>query len=448
MEKHFYSQQELDFLAEHMHECDYDTLARMFSEKFDVPMTKSKVNNAIKSHKLGRKIAETSRWTEDMVAYLRDNYMSMEINALAENINAKFGVSVSPHAVSHKMRAIGVKKNDYQVYSEEEDNWLRENFYKYPMSKLVKEFTSIFGRKVSASGLNSHTINALSLKKGTMHVYTKAEDKWLKEHFFDFTQFALAKEFNDTFSCDVTIGPLLQHCNKVLGLRKDNQHQWTDAETELLKVLVRNGCYYADMIPIFEKNFGFKPTVNALKCRTRVINVYKEKHEGFTKEQDDWLIEKALTFPNYAVCADVFNEKFGTDKTERGIQSHCLRILKVMSGRQAFKKGSQPWCTHEKYHETVRDNGYTYVKLGNKNWIPKQQYVWEQANGKLKDGEFVIFLNGDKTDFSMENLAVVNRKNHAMMCSRGWYSDIPMLTKTGVLACELESTIGQLKKGE
>jgi hypothetical protein len=58
-------------------------------------------------------------------------------------------------------------------------------------------------------------------------------------------------------------------------------------------------------------------------------------------------------------------------------------------------------------------DGYRYVKVGNKVWIPEHRIVAEKAIGrKLKRHELVHHKNGDYGDNRPENLQVVTMSEH------------------------------------
>mgnify|MGYP003461112843 FL=1 len=59
--------------------------------------------------------------------------------------------------------------------------------------------------------------------------------------------------------------------------------------------------------------------------------------------------------------------------------------------------------------------GYIIVKTneywpnGQIKWEGKHRLIWKKANGEIPSDKKIIFLNGDKTNFKLENLAMVDR---------------------------------------
>lgn len=84
------------------------------------------------------------------------------------------------------------------------------------------------------------------------------------------------------------------------------------------------------------------------------------------------------------------------------------------------------------------DEGYVYVKVCdgklNKNWKPKQQVIWEKKYGEIPDGHKVIFLDGNRFNFDINNLALVSNGEELHVNKLNIVSGNPELKKTAVLA--------------
>lgn len=77
--------------------------------------------------------------------------------------------------------------------------------------------------------------------------------------------------------------------------------------------------------------------------------------------------------------------------------------------------------------------------VGARKMTYKHRWVWEQAHGPIPAGHVLVFLDGDKTNCSLDNLTVLPRGIHARMCQRHLYSDDPEKTKSGILVAKLLS---------
>jgi hypothetical protein len=64
--------------------------------------------------------------------------------------------------------------------------------------------------------------------------------------------------------------------------------------------------------------------------------------------------------------------------------------------------------------------------------VYKHTFLYEQANGKAPEGHIVIFLDGGKDNFSLDNLAPVTKAEQLKLSQlRLRFSD-PELTQAGI----------------
>ena len=59
--------------------------------------------------------------------------------------------------------------------------------------------------------------------------------------------------------------------------------------------------------------------------------------------------------------------------------------------------------------ERKANNGYWYIKTEDRGWVLKHWLEWERHNGRQVDNtkEQIRFVNGNKEDFSKENLLAI-----------------------------------------
>lgn len=80
------------------------------------------------------------------------------------------------------------------------------------------------------------------------------------------------------------------------------------------------------------------------------------------------------------------------------------------ANRTSFKSGNLPHNTRELYSERTNKDGLIEIKVDTNKWISKHRYVWEQYNNrKVPKGKVVIFLDGNKTNFEIDNLKLISR---------------------------------------
>lgn len=73
-----------------------------------------------------------------------------------------------------------------------------------------------------------------------------------------------------------------------------------------------------------------------------------------------------------------------------------------------FKKGNQPHNTMYDGHEVPTKDGYIKVRISKGNYQLKHRVIWEQHNGKVPDKHVVIFKDGNKLNFDIDNLQLIS----------------------------------------
>lgn len=94
-----------------------------------------------------------------------------------------------------------------------------------------------------------------------------------------------------------------------------------------------------------------------------------------------------------------------------------------------FKKGNIPHNHRLVGSERITKDGYTEIKVAEPNkWKLKHVMIWEQVNGEKPKSSVVIFLDGNKQNFDIENLKLIKRAQLAVMCKNGMFSDNAEIT--------------------
>lgn len=99
--------------------------------------------------------------------------------------------------------------------------------------------------------------------------------------------------------------------------------------------------------------------------------------------------------------------------------------------RTSFKKGHIPARTKPIGTERISKDGYVEIKVSDipnvsrcVNWRPKQLWIYEQYHKCKVDTskDCVIFLDGDKRNFDIDNLMLISRKLNRVINSHSEYS--------------------------
>ena len=82
-----------------------------------------------------------------------------------------------------------------------------------------------------------------------------------------------------------------------------------------------------------------------------------------------------------------------------------------------FKKGNRSGAANQKYkpigHETFRRGEYWWVKIAEGRWELKHRIIWERHHGPIPPAHMVIFRDGNPHNFSLNNLELITRGEHA-----------------------------------
>lgn len=196
------------------------------------------------------------------------------------------------------------------------------------------------------------------------------------------------------------------------------KHRYTDEEKEWLK---ENHCKYTTaklLTDAFNEEFHLSLSTSAI--RQQCIN-YLGLSFGclgvkYTKEEDEFILQNYGKYTFKEISQMLF-ENFGRTTTWMGLRGHCYKTLGLTldnPGKFAFKWRQLPIGTERIFE------GYTWVKVSNNigrrgshdayklNWKLKHQIVWEDHHGRIPDGCQIIFLDGDKSNFNIDNLYCID----------------------------------------
>lgn len=90
------------------------------------------------------------------------------------------------------------------------------------------------------------------------------------------------------------------------------------------------------------------------------------------------------------------------------------------------------------FSERVKPDGMTQIKLSNRKWEYKQRYIYSQYyNTELTEDDYIIFLDQDRTNFNIDNLMKISRRESSILANQNIFSNNPEATKTGVQVARL-----------
>ncbi len=220
-----------------------------------------------------------------------------------------------------------------------------------------------------------------------------------------------------------------------------NKRLLNDEQTEFLKIQLGKGLYYKEILHNFNNKFPNDKFINeySIANYVRKNNLIHSKPTGYkivkNQEELDFVIEamKNVNF-TWKDIADEFNKTFNKNVEHRALSEHMTKTRKI-TRPSGINKGKFNGYTNTNTNSMpigteIEKNGYIWVKVNNKrtsnrserndiyhfNWMPKHIYLWEKAhNEKLNAGEIIIFLDGNRKNFELDNLKKISRQTNATL---------------------------------
>lgn len=196
----------------------------------------------------------------------------------------------------------------------------------------------------------------------------------------------------------------------------------------------------------------------------------------WTEEELEFLREVYPYYPNKEIIK-MLKDKFGFEVTGKQLgnaRNNNDLPKKVIPNSGCYRKGDEPWNKGKGMSDEVREkvkgtwfkkgqipknhkpvgstridrNGYVKIKIAEPNkWVLYHRHLYERAHGeKLKKNEAVIFADGNKLNFDIDNLVKVNRANLLYLNNKKLIFDDPELTKTGVNVSKVAEKIIKLER--
>lgn len=106
----------------------------------------------------------------------------------------------------------------------------------------------------------------------------------------------------------------------------------------------------------------------------------------------------------------------------------------IPNNATSFKKGNLPHNTRNEGETRLNKEGYVLVKVSHRKWIRKHRLIWEKAHGEIPKGYVIRIKDGNKENFSLENMELITFAENMRLNSMHRFPE------------ELKQTIRLLKK--
>ena len=197
--------------------------------------------------------------------------------------------------------------------------------------------------------------------------------------------------------------------------------------------------YSLEIIEYIKKNHKGKSTIELSKEINKVFNMNTtadniQNLKSRIKRNDGFIFEPARN--------DGCIKKGNVPKNKgKKWSEYMSKEAQEKSRRTTFKKGNIPPNHREIGEERISKDGYIEIKVQdgylNNNWQLKHRYIYEQQYGPIPKGYKVIFLDGNKKNFNIDNLKLISSAEELIMNNKKLRYNKKELTETGYLIAKV-----------
>lgn len=234
------------------------------------------------------------------------------------------------------------------------------------------------------------------------------------------------------------------------------------------------GRFNDEITEMFNKKFNLDKTVsqiNQMKANHKITSgklPYKKRYARklLTEEQHDFFLNNVKGISSKDL-SELMNKKYGLNLSERQVLTYKKNHNLTSGLTGYFEKGMKPWNKGVKGLNTggekgwfkkgvippntvpvgtvvIVDEGYKETKIAEPNvWKRNHIMLWEKENGEIPKDYVVIFLDKDKTNITIENLAMLHRRELAMMNRYKLFSEDAEITLSGIALVRLKDRLNE-----
>lgn len=156
----------------------------------------------------------------------------------------------------------------------------------------------------------------------------------------------------------------------------------------------------------------------------------------YTEEQQTWLIQHYPTLGRVKTTK-LFNETFKENRSVDAIKILCLKLgLKVTEERKRERAVENTNRYYNIGAVVKKTHGEPYVKTED-GW----KRLKDLEYGEKPKGHVIAHLDNNPDNYNRENLIAIPRSISIRMSKNKFWSDEPVITKTGILCLTLEEAL-------
>lgn len=247
--------------------------------------------------------------------------------------------------------------------------------------------------------------------------------------------------------------------------------RWTKEKVELATKLMKNNAC-KDAYVIFKETY---PDCTKSAFDSAVYRKLKLKSGGKPKlieRKNRWkpeeieLLKNLISSGTYKTTIEEFQKHYDrtysaiiTKIKDLGFKSNPEALKKQFkegdanSRQTRFKKGSKPVNKAKigsvRYRNGSRRHPYFWVKIKDtggteKDWELAQRYFYKKYHGEIPKGNKVIFVDGDISNFSKENLKIVTNKEFGYAIK--YFGESIDQTEAGIAIGKIKARLDEMEE--
>jgi hypothetical protein len=186
------------------------------------------------------------------------------------------------------------------------------------------------------------------------------------------------------------------------------------------------GCHFKDLTDMFNKRFGMSLKVSTMVSLTDRNGL----HNGIDARFNTAMINGGVPyrFPKGHIPANKGTHNGGWEPTQ-------------------FKKGNRPVNYRPVGSERVNVEDYVEIKVADpKTWNYKHVFIWEEHNGPVPKGHNIIFGDGNRRNFDINNLIIVSKGQMATLNHKHLIQKDADLTRSAIAMVDIFHKISERSK--
>lgn len=264
-----------------------------------------------------------------------------------------------------------------------------------------------------------------------MRVWTLEQEEYLKEIYINKSNEEIAKLINNKFGTNYTKSAVSTKKGKLKLL---SGYKYIPKYNDEIKQYVKENHKGKSTIELSEEvsnKFGIIITPDNMQ--NLKSNIRRRENFIFEPARNDGCKKKGY---------EPFNKGLKWDDYLTKEQQEKAKI-------SCFKKGNISSNNVPIGTERIDKNGYIEIKVKdgclNNNWQRKHRYIYEQHYGLIPKGHKIIFADGNKRNFDINNLILVSDSEELIMNMHKLRTEDIELTKTGHLIAKVIDKTNKVK---